>query len=344
MLTITTQRPSNRKCEDVAGVQRGIRYFSRLGYAATKLENILSRSKMASPGKIKEFCDNPDVDPGLDPYTREFIVRIATYVISTAQAGSPNKDLAERMLNTLIPSLYFKASKGRRTRRRCPVSGRMLEKKPRINVPLSEGGWRATSQTPCGDNWVCDVIQPGVKFYRGAGKQSSRFNLYDRATYYTPRFQVANLYINKTKESIVQVVTPTKELRLFRIDCIENANRLLRESFASDKKLYECMTTFYGLVRKQDMKEDGPVQITSLERLSGYKNDFFFANWLCRQGMAGYSAGPFTGNFKFPAEVVICEGIFNLEIKGLVYTKKINTEADMKALDEKICEDIPMHY
>ena len=49
---------------------------------------------MASPGKIKEFCDNPDVDPGLDPYTREFIVRIATYVISTAKAGSPNKHLA----------------------------------------------------------------------------------------------------------------------------------------------------------------------------------------------------------------------------------------------------------
>lgn len=285
---------------------------------------------MASPGKIKEFCDNPDADPGLDPYTSEFIVRIATYVISTAQPGSPNKDLAERMLNALIPSLYFKASKG--------------EKRARINVPLTEGNWRLSSQTPCGDNWVCDVVQPGVKFFRGAGKKSARFNLYDRATYYTPHFQVANLYINKTKESVVQVVTPTKELRLFRLDCVENANRLLQESFASDKKLYQCMTTFYGLVRKQDMKQDGPVQITSLNRLSGHKNDFFFANWLCRQGMAGYSAGPFTGNFKFPAEVVICEGIFNLEIKGLIYTKRINTEADMKALDEKICEDIPMHY
>lgn len=45
---------------------------------------------MASPRKIKEFCDNPDVDPGLDPYTSEFIVRIATYVISTAKDGSPH--------------------------------------------------------------------------------------------------------------------------------------------------------------------------------------------------------------------------------------------------------------
>lgn len=43
---------------------------------------------MASPGKIKEFCDNPNVDPGLDPYTSEFIVRIATYVISAVQTGS----------------------------------------------------------------------------------------------------------------------------------------------------------------------------------------------------------------------------------------------------------------
>ena len=34
--------------------------------------------------------------------------------------------------------------------------------------------------------------------------------------------------------------------------------------------------------------------------------------------------------------------IFNLEIKGLIYTKKINTEADMEALDEKIRENIPM--
>lgn len=285
---------------------------------------------MVNPGKIKEFCDNPNVDPGLDPYTSEFIVRIATYVISTAQPGSPNRDLAERMLDTLIPSLYFKASKG--------------EKRARISVPLTEGEWRATSQTPCGDNWVCDVIQPGVKFFRGAGKKSVRFNLYNRATYYTPHFQVANLYINKTRESVVQVVTPTKELRLFRLDCLENANRLLRESFKSDKNLYQCMTTFYGLVRKRDMKQDGPVQITSLNRLSGHKNDFFFANWLCQQGMAGYSAGPFTGNFKFPAEVVICEGIFNLEIKGLIYTKRINTETDMEALDEKICKDIPMHY
>jgi hypothetical protein len=283
---------------------------------------------MVDSDKIKEFCDNPDVDPGLDPCISEFIVRIATYVTSTAPPGSPNRDLAARMLDTLIPSLYFKASKG--------------EKRARISVPLAEGNWRLISQTPCEDNWVCDVIRPGVKFFRGAGKKSTRFNLYDRATYYTPHFQVANLYINKTKESIVQVVTSAKELRLFRLDCLENANRLLRESFESNKKLYQCMTTFYGAVLKRDIKQDGPVQVTNLNRLSGHKNDFFFANWLCQRGMAGYSAGPFTGTFKFPAEVVICEGIFNLEIKGLIYTKKINTEADMEALDEKIRENIPM--
>ena len=283
---------------------------------------------MAIPNKVKEFCDDPDLDPGLDPCIINFIVRIATYVVSNPSSGSSSKELATRMLATLIPSFSFKASKG--------------EKRERISVPLGEGNWRSLDRASCGDNWVCDVIEPGTKFFRGVSKRALKFNLYDRATYYTPQFQVANLYINKTKESVVQVVTPAKELRLFRVDCLENANRLLRESFESDKRLYNCMTTFYGAVRKKDTQQDGPVQLKHLNRISGHKNDFFFANWLCQQGMAGYSAGPFTGNFVFPAEIVVCEGIFNLEIKGLIYTKKVNTEADMKALADKIHKEIPM--
>ena len=69
MLIITTQRLSNKIGADALDVRRGIRYFSRLGHTATKVENILSRPKMASPGKIKEFCDNPGSTSGLNPYT-----------------------------------------------------------------------------------------------------------------------------------------------------------------------------------------------------------------------------------------------------------------------------------
>jgi hypothetical protein len=157
----------------------------------------------------------------------------------------------------------------------------------------------------------------------------------DRATYFGPTIHVANLYMRDYKNGFLNVYQTTAELKLFRLDHLDNVNRLLRESYASsDKSLYKTIADMFvaGASTKSQkfksyIKSETPLQFKKLLRSSYIQSDFLFANWLCANGFQGYSAGRITVSTEsFPAlfheEIMLCDPTAALRLVMEVPMKK----------------------
>jgi hypothetical protein len=196
--------------------------------------------------------------------------------------------------------------------------------------------------------YVMDVIPEGTLVFRAT--KNKEVLVKDRATYVALEISNANQYLPSSRKGSLAVYRTTKELRLFSLDNLENANRLLREAYRlPDKTLYDTIKgLFIGDIaeayfsRRKELREaivkrDDPVQLHTLMRSSVIKNDFVFSHWLCSKGYMGYSAGIMKmfimGNLHdaFPEEIMLCDPTGSLKRVAEIPMKK---QTSRSALDD----------
>jgi len=202
-----------------------------------------------------------------------------------------------------------------------------------MGIPVASG-WR--SQLPLIDTYYYDIIPDGTSLFRGSKNDEP---LKNRATYFALEIGNANQYLPVNINGFMGIYKTNKELRLFRLDDLDNINSLLAFFFKRDKKMYENFKRMFVsplvelnevlLNSKTYQEEDGPIQLKDLIRASDTKVDFKFANWLCEQGFDGYSAGIMErysrGRYEpaFPEEIMLCKPVDNvLLIKEMLKMKK----------------------
>lgn len=198
--------------------------------------------------------------------------------------------------------------------------------------------------------WVCDEIAVGTELYR-AGKSSIPLQK-NRPTYFALEIGNANQYLPVKKEGYLTVYRAAKALCLFRLDSVDNINRLLRHlhGLKNDTLYRVVLKMFYPPLLKHYktlydttiLHETHPIQFKRLVRYSLISNDFLFANWLCQQGFEGYSAGVmhiYSGVGKtaaeFPEEVLLCDPSRLTAVATFHTQKKKNREALDSLLDSQ---------
>ena len=271
---------------------------------------------------IKEFCDNPTFLPQVSERTMNFINKAALMAYNTPNC---RKELAEQMLNAITPTIEFNVN---------PKPPKKINGfAPRINPEIMLDTWRKDRHIDV-DGWEYDIIPEGTILFRG---DDSKYGFHKRATYYTPLFKVSNMYINKTKKGYIQVLSTTKDLKTFRIDSLNNINKILQLTYNENKKLYRILLGFFG--QGKHVKDNSlplPPHVERIGRVSSPKEDFVFANWLCDNGFQGYSAGFIISLGSFPDEVMICDGLGVLRLEKLIHTKRLVLEEDYQRLKELI--------
>jgi len=201
---------------------------------------------------------------------------------------------------------------------------------------------------------IMSIVPTNTLLFRGSKKHNS---IQDRPTYFALEIGNANQYLPTNQKGLLSIYKTNQALKLFRLDDLENVNKILRETFVSDAKVYPVIKSmflskilelkisnkekcFQKIIRSQD-----PIQFNALVRNSIIKNDFIFANWLCEQGFHGYCSGLMhiyeVGSLRknFPEEVMICHPIGNLEVMQEIEMKK---EKDRIKLDQ-ILQNIVHH-
>lgn len=178
--------------------------------------------------------------------------------------------------------------------------------------------WRNMENSSKEDEFDYDVIEKDQIVYRGS---KIPIVLEDWATYFALEISNANLYLPVDEITIgyMGVFQLNQTVRLFRLDSVENINKLLQKTFHIFPGVYKDIKRMFvteGMQRdtqsikkyiKQQETADKPIQFSELYRNSHHNIDFRFANWLCEQGFQGYSAGRFKiGMSIFLEEIVLC--------------------------------------
>lgn len=200
--------------------------------------------------------------------------------------------------------------------------------------------------------WRYKIIPKGTLLYRGTKTLPDEAN---RATYYAPDIDTANIYLPSNKQGFLNVYKVKDDIMLFELDNVSNANNLLSDLFPdktvvyhSKTKNYETKDTMYDLVRAiytsefaPSQKDDQPLIVSKLRRYSITKKDIIFANWLCDQGFKGYSAGRMKQNFGhyFPAEVMLCKPKNLLELVANIQMRKTKSATVLQNIAKKYEEN-----
>lgn len=195
-------------------------------------------------------------------------------------------------------------------------------------------------------NWEYIIIPKGTLLFRGSYEIPSEAN---RATYYAPEIKTANIYLPTKQYGYMNVYKVKRNLRLFKLNSLHNANLLLRETFpdktvrikgkklgkgrrSPDKTLYDIIRFIYTgeYVINPDTK---PHQITRLKRSSIITDDFVFANWICDNAFSGgYYAETMKQKlgFNFPAEAMICKPKRDLELQANIQMRKTKSSKKLQ--------------
>jgi hypothetical protein len=204
----------------------------------------------------------------------------------------------------------------------------------KYNILFHHSDWRRSLpivDTQSGRTY--DIVSKGKLLFR-ASKDRVVLEK-DRATYFGPTIHIANLYMRDHKNGFLNIYQTTAELKLFRLDNLDNVNRLLRESYASsDKSLYKTIADMFvaGVSTKSQklktyIQSENPLQFKKLLRSSLTESDFRFANWLCANGFQGYSAGRITVSTEsfpreFHGEIMLCDPTTALQLVMEVQMKQ----------------------
>lgn len=200
--------------------------------------------------------------------------------------------------------------------------------------------WR---QAKTQSEYTFDIIPQNILLFRASSREIEIIS--DRPTYFALESYSASTYLNynvKGKKSVIEkhlgylwVGYTIQPVKLLRLDDVENVNRLLRQFFMHDKKLYEVLKSmFMSIINMGSMKlydlsklfpyikvsetKTNPVQFHSLIRHSVLTTDQVFVDWLCKHGFHGYSAGKLKSHVElgqrdktkynhFGAEIVLCK-------------------------------------
>jgi hypothetical protein len=201
------------------------------------------------------------------------------------------------------------------------------------------------------DGFDYDIIPAGTRTYQGLSEFPDVHDYEDPPLAYlavlpdpfiipsTPDYYgllgVANRYLNFTQDSYLQVATVMKDMHLLRLDSVDNVNRLLKETWITDREIYNSLKSMFLTTRKDEkefMQANIPEQKTKLSRTSGPENDYIFLKWLCEQGFEGYSAG----EMSFHQELTICDPSSSLKLDMVFHITKIVHQTDMDRLDNFI--------
>jgi len=195
--------------------------------------------------------------------------------------------------------------------------------------------------------WEYTMIHKGSLLYRGSKMIPTEYN---RATYYAPDINTANEYLPTNKEGYMNIYRVKKDIMLFKLDSLSNANKLLETLFpdkdivykacikgknrheCDDYTMYDIVKNIYsGIQIKKDLK---PAVLKSLIRYSMTAKDIVFSNWLCGIGIKGYSAGTMRAALgaKFHAEVMLCEPGNMVELIEQIKMKKTKSKKILKKI------------
>jgi hypothetical protein len=196
---------------------------------------------------------------------------------------------------------------------------------------------------------VVDTVPEGTLLFRGQKTLSALPS--QKATYFALEIGNANQYLPTAKKGVLSVYRTRAPLHLLRLDSLDNVNRMLRETYDSNRPVYDVVRSMFlskllQIKAEKDPKwrsvlfsgppEKEPVQFKRLVRNSVIKNDFVFANWLCRKGYQGYASGVmFLYEFgslqeSFPEEIMLCDPAAVLRVLRHTEMKK---QKDRFALD-----------
>lgn len=194
--------------------------------------------------------------------------------------------------------------------------------------------------------WEYQFIPKGTVLYRGA---KSNQPLKNRATYYTKNIETANIYLSKSKKGFLKIYKVKNDILLFKLDNLDNANKLLEITFPDKKIVYEekyNSKTMYDIVRKIYTGNIIPpiettyIKIKRLFRNSVTCEDLVFSNWLCEKGLSGYYAEDMkqrSGHI-FPAEIMLCNPLDVLTEIETIETKFMSNKK-LSVIDNRIKEE-----
>lgn len=199
--------------------------------------------------------------------------------------------------------------------------------------------WRSLSATLY-KGYASAALLPNVLLFRGSARPFGEF-VKNRAAYFALEPRIAAVYVNmgivkKAGQHVghLGVFATRSKIPLFRLDSVENVNRLLQDFFLTDKGMYAVVkkmfmraqhqarmtlydvTKFYDYVTVSETPAR-PVQFRRLVRASTLVNDVKFVRWLCDHGFRGYVADKLAlhpevsakdlSEVEFGAEVVFCD-------------------------------------
>lgn len=305
--------------------------------------------------KILEFCKNSSKDTKFPEDVKRQILYMSTLCIIKRVK---NSDLALDMIKRLIPIIDFNVKKLSKDETKYLKQIRIHPKykKERLEytaVPDPEKNVINWRNTKLENGWYIDNIPPNVYFYRGMTREGTYKNITKNPyiiggystdgdvipTYYTPDILVSNLYVNKSMKTNIQVSRTSKVLKLFKIDCIDNAKKLLNLAYNDeDENIYEDICCFYGLVKSPTIKTINNPEFTNFGRVSSHDNDFKVLNFICKLGFEGYSAGWMFSPAFFPPEIALCNPYKYLEVVSIVKTKKLLLNSDFEKLNTIILD------
>jgi hypothetical protein len=193
---------------------------------------------------------------------------------------------------------------------------------------------------------IMSIIPSQTLLFRGQKKKNV---LQDRPTYFALEIGNANQYLPASQKGLLSIYRTNHPLKLFRLDDLENVNKILRETFIQNPPVYQVIKSMFlskilelKISNKEKcfqkiIKNRNPIQFNVLVRNSIIKNDFIFANWLCGQGYDGYCSGLMhiyeVGSLRksFPEEVMICYPFGSVDVIQEIEMKK---EKDRVKLDQ----------
>ena len=189
--------------------------------------------------------------------------------------------------------------------------------------------------------WDYITLPKGYRVFRGS---KDKVHLENRSTYFTRSVITANTYVPTNKKGYITVYELNKSIKLFKLDSLYNANRLLEDALTSKisvttKKssilLYDVIRKIYKRHPKE--KADGP--LTKLLRQSIIANDLIFSNWLCEQGFAGYHADTtcqsWDGTITFPSEIMLCEPKNDVTKIEEIHRRRTKSAKALRVLQQK---------
>ena len=186
--------------------------------------------------------------------------------------------------------------------------------------------------------WDYITLPKGYRVFRGS---KGKITLEKRATYFTRSVITANIYVPTNKKGYITVYELNKSIKLFKLDSLYNANRLIEDALRS-KTLLQKSSTLYDVIRKIYKKhplekDDGP--LTKLLRQSIIANDLIFSNWLCEQGFTGYHADmtsqSWDGTITFPSEIMLCKPKNDVTMIKEIHRRRTQSPKVLRELQQK---------